>query len=474
MNKALQLGSILSAFEMLGMDIEPSFYEHESIEAPVLLHVKLLLEASIEKGIKLTPKGNLPTALVEKIATTMPTGREKEYLSVTRRFIEEEHKSAMRARALADVGGLIDIKKTKIAITPKGEAWLQASAPEQYLVLLHSSAQTNLAYYDYHQELDVINALQLSILQFMRDKEALYRKTEVYVALMLEYFPNVYEHLEDNIQPDPFLSDIVDVFEKLVELRLFSSFLAPFGLIQERGNGILEGAYECIKTPLLDAMLEPKEMIDAALVLDKKLLGTFAKEVREQKLQVDLFQDIVYLLGKCMVVSNLDSKAFAKEMVEQKRFLGTAATTHQAFYEKLSASVVETLLQFTQLEGKGARPEIQDMFESLVDGLVKLLPQSTPYHLFQAANVMPESLLSQLHNHYNIEPNADIAQTLEKTFNKEVAEDVATLFYHINALAKATKKAKRISIKVSEPARVCVIAYLMAVMSIYVYEVESD
>ncbi len=105
--KKLNLDDAYEQFDQINLKINPGFLDHSFVNPPVLREIKVLLEAIPEKGLKLTAKGNLPTKLVESITLTSPSLRAQKYLKWTKRFLEEEQLSAIRARTIVEVGGLI-------------------------------------------------------------------------------------------------------------------------------------------------------------------------------------------------------------------------------------------------------------------------------------------------------------------------------------------------------------------------------
>lgn len=129
------------------------------------------------------------------------------------------------------------------------------------------------------------------------------------------------------------------------------------------------------------------------------------------------------------------------------------------------------LRQYIQLDGKGARSDLTKDFNSLVDALFSLLPKSTPYNMFTATQPMTFFLLDMLISEYNINPNSsDFIGLCQKRFDDEVAEDIGALIYISSQLEKKTKKAKRVNQQLQEMFKDLIRAYLLAVMSVYTYE----
>jgi hypothetical protein len=461
---------IMVAFQIYGLNINPAFLSLDRLDIPVLLHVKLLLEAARDGEIKLTTKGNLPVKIVEKLAKTMPTPNEKRYLDMTKRFLEEEQNSALRARALCEIAKLLHKFKGQLLLTEAGEYFLQRSAPEQFLSLLYIHLEFNIGYLDRAQETSLLNDIQLAVLQLLRDKEKMYRSVDVYFALLIDQHPNLFDLIEEEIIPDSIFSDDpMDEFERLLEIRLFKNYLVPFGLAEERGGGYKERAYECSKTELLDLLVQGVNAIDFDVVLSKKRIHLLTQRIKEEHLDVALFDDIIFMFSRCITTELPDKEMFGAEMVEYRRL---AKTTHQDFYETLGSSILETIRAYTQLDAKGSRSDLKDGFESFIGALFAIVPQNLPFDLFQSLNKMPEYLMGWIHTHYKIELDQEFSQRIEERFNEDVLEDIGNLLMSINQLHKATKKSKRINTQTQQLAKESLMAFLFVVLSIYTFEMD--
>jgi len=132
---------------------------------------------------------------------------------------------------------------------------------------------------------------------------------------------------------------------------------------------------------------------------------------------------------------------------------------------------IEMIRQYTQLDGKGARSDLTKDFNSLVDAIFSLLPQSTPYNIFVETQPITFFLFDLLASEYNIDLNSpDILQLCQKRFDDEVVEDISALIYITSQLEKKTKKAKRVNSQLKNMFNDLIRAYLLVIMSIYTYE----
>ena len=469
---------MIEALHTRGLTIEPGFLKKEAIEVPIMKHVDLLLQATEGKGLKLTPKGNLPTKVVKEIALCMPSLTEQSLLKHTRRFFEEEHISAIRARVLCEVGKLLRVSKGHLVHGTMAKAWLQASEAQKFLYLFDRFGGINLGYFDYMQETPLTNEIAFVMLQIVHDRERMFREPEVYSAFLLEAFPQLYDLIQKEIVPDFWSSDDpFDAFDRLVKTRLFKNFYLPFGLVEERGVAF-EEEYECAKTPLLDALLQPLDAVDTTLLLNKKRLLGFAERIQKEQLDTALFEDFSFICAHAARYPLIPAAEMAKMIVKEKRLLGTAAVKHEAFYTDLANGVAQTLRYFTQLEVKGGGSrgeEMKQAFHSLIEGLYMILPKDRPWSMLLSLQTMPLYLLDMLHNRYGIEIASEAFLTAcSERFNEETAEDIVAIMYTVGEFEKATKKGKRITIKMEEIAKEAIVTFVMAVMSIHTYVMDEE
>ncbi len=470
----LKIEEIITEFRDYGMLINETFLDHDIDEVAVVLHVRLLLEAAAHKPIKLTANGYLPTKLVEAIVKAMPTPSEARYLGITKRFLEQEQMVAMRARALCDIGGLLRKKKGTLELSKKGKAFLEAKRTAQFLFVLHTHLSFNIAYLDGMQPSTLINDIQLPCLQLLRDKDRLFRASDVFAALLFDASPEILHRAIHEILPESYDSeDAEDEFVQLMELRLFQRYLVPFGLAIERGIAYKE-QYECQKSELCDLLIAPQNAINYEYVPNKKRVRALKQRIGSEKLEVALFEDFTFLLSTCMVHPLPSAEQMAEQLVTFRRFIGTAAQKHHAFYIDLAHSALEFIRLFTQLDGKGKREDLKKEFQSTIEGLLFMADQEKPFALFKTYNTMPEYFVMWFAKYYGINADEEMSRRVLEAFNQEVLEDIGTLFVIINDLQKATRKSKRINEKIRLLSHDAVVAFVMAIMSVYTYRLEND
>jgi len=469
--KKLPIEKIMEEMETLGFRVNPDFLKSERVESPILKQVAILMESVGEKGLKLTTKGNLPTAVVKQIAFCDPLPREEFFLQFTKRFIEDEQVSAQRCRAAAEVGKLVKKVKGKLLPGSMAEAYREASEGEKFLYLLWNYGYVNLDYFDRMQESGLVDGLAYAMLQVLRDKPAMYREVKAYNAFLIDMLPDIYDRIEDEILPETiFDNDPLDAFDRLVHVRLFGNFFAPFGLVGERGTGIQE-TYECIKNPLLDELLQPMLEVNAAAVLDKKKIREFDRRAKNEKIGMDLFEDLSFLFAQGARYPLENPEKLADKIVKLKRVIGTAASIQKAYYTDLAYSTNQTISYFTQLEVKGGgsrADEMESAFISFIDGFYALLPSDKPYNMINKMQIAPFFLLDMMNDVFEVDTmSPNFLELCEKKFSEEAAEDIGTAIFLMSELEKRGRKLKRVNAKMQAMTKEALTAFILAIMSIH-------
>ncbi len=476
--KSLQIDLIIEELdELAAVKINPDFLNREQIDVPILKQVDLLLDAVGDKGLKLTTKGNLPTKVVKEITLCCPTLTDGRFLKFTKRFLEEEQVSVMRARVVSEVGKLLKVSKGKISHGTMEEAYKNASQAEKFIYLFWQFKKVNLAYFDRMQETSLVNGISFILLQIVRDKARMFREDNVYTAFLLDAFPRLAETVEEEIEPDSYFSeDPFDEFESMVKIRLFKNFFAPFGFVEERGIGY-EKVYECCKTELLEEFILPLDEVDTSIILNKKELRLFAQRIKNEKLDIKLFNDFCFIYAHAARYPLKPSKSIAEDLVKAKRLIGTAAKEQQAFYIDLANATEQTLKYFTQLEVKGGGSRGDSMksdFLSFIDGLYGALPNDRPHNMMVALQSISFFFIDMLNTVYKIDiATPDFYAECKKHFDEETVEDIGAVIYLMGELQKRAKKFKRINANMETMAKEAITAFVIAVMSIYTYEMDS-
>ena len=477
--KTLQIDLIIEELdEVAAVKVHPDFLHKEEIDAPLLKQVDMLLDAVGEKGLKLTAKGNLPTKVVKEITLCCPTLSEGRYLKWTKRFLEEEQVSVMRARVVCEVGKLLKVTKGKIAHSSMSKAYRSASQAEKFIYLVWQFTKVNLGYFDRMQEESLSSGISLILMQMVRDKPKMFREAKVYTAFLLDAFPQLVDAIEEEITPDSYFSeDPYDEFEHMVQIRLFGNFFIPFGLVEEQGVGMDE-VHEYAKTELLETFLLPHDEINTSNILNKKELRLFSQRIKKEKLDVNLFHDFCFIYAHAARYPLKPSGMIAEDLVKAKRMIGTAAKIHEVFYMDLAKATEQTLKYFTQLEVKGGGSRADSMqsdFLSFIDGLYAVLPNDKPYNMIQVMQAIPLFFIDMLSTVYGIDiTSKDFYTECKKHFDNETVEDIGAVIFVMGELQKKAKKFKRINTNMESMVKEAITAFVLAVMSIYTDQMDRN
>ena len=477
--KTLQIDKIIEELREIKIEIHPDFLKQESIDVPIIRQVDILLDAVGEKGLKLTNKGNLPTRVVQELTLCCPTLSGSRFLQWTKRFLEEEQVAAQRARVVSEAGKLLKVSKGKIRYSTMTEAYRQSSDAEKFIYLLWQFAsRVNLAYFDRAQEVPLVNDISLVMLQIVRDRPAMFREPKVYDAFLLNALPHVADMIFEEVAPASYVSDDpVDTFDWVVELRLFRNFYAPFGLIEEQGVHYQE-TYECRKTPLLEALLMPLDVVDTDVVLSKKALHAFEQRVKKEQLDIDLFHDFCFLYVRGMHAPLKPVSVIVDELIMARKVIGVRADAERKFFMDFGIAIDQTLRYFTRLEVKGGGDrgdEMHRQFLSWIDGLYALLPKQKPFAVIEAMRSTVFFFLDSLTFIYDIDTSdRDFLGQCARYFDEETIQDIGALVITMGDLEKKGKKLKRVNHKFETMAKEALTAFVLAIMSIHTAEMDKE
>jgi hypothetical protein len=475
--KKLPLKTLYEYLSEFGLQINETFLEATLGEIPILNHVEILLSSVSEKGLKLTAKGNLPTKVVEQIATTRPTLSDSRYLKFTKRFLEEEQISAMRVRLYCEVLKLIKVEKGKLYLTVLAKTYLASSKNEKYLFLFSAVTKLNVGFFDRYQESSLVQSLAYPYLQLVRDKEAKFRETAVYNAFLLDQYPRITDSVETEIKPDHLDTDCYDVFESIVEFRLLKNFYVPFGLLEERGISYKE-LYQVSKTKLLDQLFISVNSIDKSRVLNSKIVRDYENRIREENLvEMELFTDIGYFFVSQTCLPIFDKEKGVEAYLKEKKLLGLQIDRQRQFYNDLIQDIEITVHYFTQLEKKGEQPEeLKKDFESFVALFSRLvLVSERPYTIFMTLQKMSEFILSMLSHIYKIDIiDGTSFEKFEDILSEETYDDLMMYLNTLGHLHEKTRKAKRVTKEIKNIVHDVILSSVILSLSLYTFHLESE
>lgn len=457
----------LENLQKIGIEIKDEFFTLEVIDAPLLKGINVLLQSIDVKGLTLTAKGFLPTKVVKSIVEVASTTSDERFLQVQTRFYEEENLSANMARVVAESLKLAKVQKGKLLLTKKGSEFLSLNPYEQYIIIFYIMLGINIGYFDRHQEAICVHNSSIIMLQLVRDKERDFRTVEVYTALLLDIYPMIEDGIEKLELRDYGEENPLDIFATIAETRLFERLFLPLGLI-EMQTAKYPQKDKFAKSDLLDSFISEKYAINKDLVLSKKLLKTFQDEIIKDKLDIDLFEVILYLFAQYAHIPLPPKSSVVDALMQKHPVIGTLRTSYESLYEKLVESILTTYEEFTQLDTVGAKKDnLVDEYMQMIDTLFSLANTSKPFNTVQKLHILPAFIFDILKLHHNLDQfSQDFILECSKIFDEEFAMDIGQLMLLLNKLEKDAKKLKKNKPNFEQGVKEFLQTYMMIVLEV--------
>lgn len=224
---------------------------------PIIRMLKPLMAELVERDIKLTPKGNLPLAIVKQMMTGVEFDHDPLSQIGSSVRSEEDINPVHVARILAQLVGLFDLKKTKMSLNTKWGRELEKSGWDLLYGALFQCMlrEFNWSYVAGLQEapgIQTTGPFMLWLLHLYGDQ---WRSSSFYEEAQLQAFPVLLEEVEalPYMQAD-------EVVKELITRRALPLF-EWFGLIEMRplpdaSESAFMPRYELKATPLLEDMID--------------------------------------------------------------------------------------------------------------------------------------------------------------------------------------------------------------------------
>ena len=435
----------LENLQALTLNIKDEFFTYDLKNIPLLEGINTLLNAIDVKGLKLTQKGFLPTKVVKSIVEVASTTADERFLKYQTRFYEEEHFSASLVRMVAEVLKLVRVQKGKLLFTKKGSQFLTFNKHQQYIILLNIMFGINLGYFDGHQEATCVHNSSLIMLQLLRDKNRDFRSVDVYSAILLESYPAVEDDIELLELYDYADKDQFEIYVSIAELRLFERLFLPLGLVemQKAKTYMEDGKYA--KSELLDHLIEEKNVINKELLFTKKTIKEFQDTIRTKNLEIDLFEETLFLFAQFADVPTPPADAVVESLMQKHAVIGTLRDEYEKIYRELIESVLTTYEEFTQLDTVGAkREDLVDEYMQMIDSFAALVQTPKPFTTVQRLQIVPMFIFDILKLRYDIDyTQEDFILILKEKLDEEFAMDVGNLMLLLEKLQKDAKKLKK-------------------------------
>ena len=458
----------LENLHALTLNIKDEFFSYELKEIPLLEGIDTFLNAIDAKGLKLTQKGFLPTKVVKSIVEVASTTADERFLKYQTRFYEEEHFSASLVRTVAKVLKLVRVQKGKLFLTKKGSQFLTLDRHQRYIVLLNIMLGINLGYFDGHQEALCVHNSSLIMLQLLRDKNRDFRSVDVYTAILLERYPVLYDDIELLELYDYADKDQSEIFVSIADLRLFERLFLPLGLVEMEAakTYMKDGRYE--KSELLNHLIEEKNAINKELLFSKKTIKEFEDTIRTKNLEIDLFEETLFLFAQFSDVATPPADAVIESLMHKYAVIGTLRDDYEKIYRQLIESVLTTYEEFTQLDTVGAkREDLVEEYMQMIDSFAALVQRSKPFTTVQRLQIVPIFILDILKQHYDVDYlQENYILVLKEKFDEEFAMDVGHLMLLLEQLKKDVKKLKKNKPDFLQGIREFIQSYFMIVLEL--------
>lgn len=421
--------------------------------APILERIEILLEAVETGEVKLTPKGNLPTDLVQKIARHRPDLQTQLTMEITKRSYEDNYYAVQQVHILAETAQLIRVSGKKLLPGRMYRAYRAASAAEQYLYLLDRYERINLGYFDGYEDEPVTHEVKLLLVRLLRNNDPQWRTPQEYVKWLIQGYTRIEELIEENIEQNSLFEESpLEQFYRIFEVRVVARYLVPFGLVDEQERRGIDAVLLTRKTALLDALVRAQAPRDSSGILTRKVLSQFGARARKFKFD-NPFHVLMYGLSVCVDMDQCDPEGLAGAIVSQSETPQVLQTELRRYLVELFGALRATLLYFLTPENGSAKEQEEDErhLRSFWGGLNAILPQENPHQMFQQLLSAMWAIDLTLRKHFDIvidDPSADetIAQRLSEDARYYLEEFLAIMA----EIEKVSRKAKRINKKLQE------------------------
>lgn len=231
--------------------------------SPVMQYLNLMLELAMQNGgsIKLTPKGNLPTALVKQASELRESFALSKYIdnisiSEFAGHNEDNFNALHYTRVLSDIAGIFFIKSGKLHLKKAAQKQFQTQGVSVFFKPMLEAAikKYNWAYLDGHSEYDQISTIWL----FMLWRAQTHKSFKTLVKEVILAFPDLSLKLPSKTYSTP-----EEHLESLIKLRFVKRFLIfwGFAIMNPRST---DG------TVKLDQEIEIQPLLPHTFVFDEK------------------------------------------------------------------------------------------------------------------------------------------------------------------------------------------------------------
>lgn len=226
--------------------------------APIMRMLKVMLDAMGEKGVKLTPKGNLPVAVVRAMVDAgVPEQLSRDARFDLRARSETDSLAVHVCRVLAELGGYLHKQKGRLLPQKRVlELAQQGHWGQMYLHLLEcATTRFNWAYLGWHDEMLGIRTTAPFTLWLLNRAGDTWQDEWTFLEAWLQAFP-VLEREADDWPHMPAREAVLNAMS-----HRLSNIYQWFGLIEQREGagseelGFLSDSWDIRKGPLFDQVI---------------------------------------------------------------------------------------------------------------------------------------------------------------------------------------------------------------------------
>lgn len=222
---------------------------------PIFNIALYLMEIILSKGeIKLTPKGNLPTALVKEIYYQKYFLDNMIEAGIAKPHLEENWTILHNTKIVLKMSGLVRVFRGKLITTKQGKSLLENKKYyDIFLCFLKSfTLKFNWAYNDRYDD-EVIGQMGfLYLLHLICKYGNEYRNFNYYSDLYFKAYPDLKEAAESSMY------DFSNPGESTLESRFVSRFAVWFGLVEipeNQNKGLILRDFEIKKSEILKDLI---------------------------------------------------------------------------------------------------------------------------------------------------------------------------------------------------------------------------
>jgi hypothetical protein len=465
----LNINNAINSLSKTGFLLDEKFINSDKKYSILILNqIKYFLELFNEDEVPLTKGGNLPTKIVKAFVKNAD-GASKGFYGM--RYTEIDSMSVQRVRILAETSKLLLKRKNILSLTKKGRDFLVSSDAQQFIFLFeHYWLKVNFAYFDMYEDRGMAQKFSLNIAHIVFSKNQ-YLDVPSYIEHFFTYYPQTQPLINDLIEQETFLKSKLEVFNTIINIRVFERFLLLFGLVDSQDN-----KYKASEFFRSIMMSEPTQEILTTQMISGNLIKETDKMFQELGYRVDLFFEFFFISGVLGAKEEISFASVASSVLErykvkdqdEEKFLHI-----HTYYYTLVANFYSFLLD----------EEREDEHESVImekmSSLSSALFHQLPINLLSSAllknieQIVIPSLLV-IFESYNFDMQTkDFLQQVEEKMGPFVYDKVQHFFMAMAQFSMETKKSKRVTKEMGHDAKLIIMSFIVVCWDVMIRHEED-